>query len=134
MATAPLTPTVTLDRAISCSRSAVPINSFDVIIHAHAEALAPLRAPIFYNAPSTFAFHPRAKTVHAKTAAYFGLVCSLRHPIVLLKKPGHTALGNLLENMELFRALPEFSTPSLTVNTGGNQEGCTSVERRRIIT
>jgi hypothetical protein len=66
-----------------------------MIIHAHTEAATPFGAAILQDSPSAFALHAFTKTVHAHAAADFGLICTLRHPIVLLKKPGHTALGIL---------------------------------------
>ena len=66
-----------------------------MIIHAHTEAATPFGATIFQDSPSAFALHAFTKPVYAHAAADFGLICTLRHPIVLLKKPGHTALGIL---------------------------------------
>ena len=66
-----------------------------MIVHAYAEAATPFGAAIFQDSPSAFALHAFTKTVHPHAATDFGLICTLRHPIVLLKKPGHTALGYL---------------------------------------
>ena len=66
-----------------------------MIVHAYTEAAAPLGAPILYDASTANAFHTFAKAVNAHAAADFGLISTLRHPIILLKKPGHCALGIL---------------------------------------
>jgi hypothetical protein len=94
-ATAFLASTITFYRAVSRGGGTVPVNAFDMIIHAHTEAATPFGAAIIQNSPSTFALHAFTKTVHTHAAADFGLICTLRHPINLLKKPGHTALGIL---------------------------------------
>ena len=66
-----------------------------MIIHAYAEAAAPFGTTILQYATTAFALHTLAKAMYTQAAGTFGLICTLRHPIVLLKKPGHIALGIL---------------------------------------
>jgi hypothetical protein len=66
-----------------------------MIVHAHAEAAAPFAAAVLNDATTAFALHTFTKAVHAQAAADFWLISTLRHPIFLLKKPGHIALGIL---------------------------------------
>lgn len=94
-ATTLLASTIPFYRTVRRGGGTVPVNAFDMIIHAHTEAASPFAAAIFQDSPSAFAPHAFTKTVYAHAATDFGLICSLRHPIVLLKKPGHTALGIL---------------------------------------
>ena len=94
-ATALLASTITFYRTVRRGGRTVPVYTFDMIIHAHTETATSFGAAIFQDSPSAFALHAFTKPVHAHTAADFGLICTLRHPIVLLKKPGHIALGIL---------------------------------------
>jgi hypothetical protein len=104
-----------------------------MIVHAHSEAAAPLCAPTLQDAPAANALHATAKTVHAQAAADFWLISTLRHPIILLKKPGLYALGILRwdwgsswQHQALQHQI------SLTIQVA-SQISCSVVERRRII-
>lgn len=92
----------------------LPADFLDVVVLRDAEHVSSAQSAASENLPPVSSRHPRAKSVHADTPAYLGLVCPFGHHIflsndnvihcVLRKSPNQPSTGRRLVALSHFRS------------------------------